>query len=67
MVIIIGSMAASLFGIALAQTSLALSIACFVFKFCVCWAVPLNIAAMKLIPKSRRAPCSPPPAWCLTP
>ena len=53
-VIIIGSMAASLFGIALAQTSLALSIACFVFKFCVCWAVPLNIAAMKLIPKSRQ-------------
>ena len=53
-VIIIGSMAVSLFGIALAQTSLVLSIACFVFKFCVCWAVPLNIAAMKLIPKSRQ-------------
>ena len=53
-VIIIGSMAASLFGIALAETSLVLSISCFIFKFCVCWAVPLNIAAMKLIPKSRQ-------------
>ena len=47
-------MAISLFGISLAQTSLILSISCFVFKFCVCWAVPLNIAAMKLIPKSRQ-------------
>lgn len=53
-VIIIGCMAVSLFGIALAETSLILSISCFVFKFCVCWAVPLNIAAMKLIPKSRQ-------------
>ena len=53
-VIIITSMAISLFGIGLAKTSLILSISCFVFKFCVCWAVPLNIAAMKLIPKSRQ-------------
>lgn len=53
-VIIISMMSASLFGIALAETSLVLSIATFVFKFCVCWAVPLNIAAMKLIPKSRQ-------------
>ncbi len=52
--IIIATMSASLFGIAFAATSTMLSLFAFLFKFCVCWAVPLNVSVMKLVPKKRQ-------------